>query len=147
MRMMNRIWSSLWLRVVAALFLARALVVPVLTPLGPVEAAGGTWSPAPNMASARNFSTATLLPSGRVLVAGGYAGSSVSASSQLHDPTTDTWLPAPSMASARYQHTATLLSDGRVLVAGGDGSGSPTVLASAEAYDPPRTPGRRSATW
>ena len=80
--------------------------------------------------------TATLLPNGTVLVAGG-GGSSLNselASAELYDPANGTWTATANLATARMGHTATLLPDGRVLVAGGyDGT---TLLASAELYDP-----------
>ena len=46
-----------------------------------------TWSPAGSMTTARYYHTATLLPNGRVLVAGGYGdGRSYLASAELYDP-------------------------------------------------------------
>jgi WD40 repeat protein len=84
------------------------------------------------LATARSEHTATLLPDGKVLVAGGWGSSGFLASAEVYDPATGTWRPTGSMATTRYHHTATLLSDGKVLVAGGEGIGG----ASAEVYDP-----------
>jgi len=75
--------------------------------------------------------TATLLPNGMVLIAGGSADfSDVGASAELYDPSTGVFTATGSMAEARSQHTATLLPSGRVLIAGGFN------VATAELYDP-----------
>src|SRR2546430_800844 len=77
--------------------------------------------------------TATLLPNGKVLVAGGDFLFGVLASAELYDPASGTWTATGSLVTGRSAHTATLLPDGKVLVAAGDNGGS---LASAELYDP-----------
>jgi hypothetical protein len=99
------------------------------------------------MVEPRGEHSATLLPDGRVLVAGGGGSAEVSAcqchgpvgSAELYDPASGTWSATASMIAVRRYHTATLLPDGRVLVASGDGLeigiGS-VMLASAELYDP-----------
>jgi hypothetical protein len=93
-----------------------------------------TWSPAGSMATVRAGYTATLLPTGLVLAAGGDSDVTQLASAELYDPVANTWSPAGSMATARVGHTATLLPSGQVLVAGGiNGS---IELVSAELYDP-----------
>ena len=63
--------------------------------------------------------TATLLPSGKVLVAGGYDDGGTLSSAELYDPASGTWTATGSLGTARYDHTATLLPSGKVLVAGG----------------------------
>jgi N-acetylneuraminic acid mutarotase len=105
--------------------------------VAPASAVAQGWSTAASMATARQGHTATLLPDGRVLVVGGWDGSSGTsalATGEIYDPAADTWSSVASMADARQFHTATLLQNGDVLVAGGwDSSGTP--LASAELYD------------
>ncbi|MHA7633771.1 kelch repeat-containing protein [Corallococcus sp. M7] len=93
------------------------------------------WTMTGAMTSSRYAFTATLLPSGKVLAAGGYNDDVFDfvATAELYDPATGTWCQTGSMAERRNQHTATLLSDGRVLVAGGYRG---DVLAAAEVYDP-----------
>ena len=81
--------------------------------------------------------TATVLPDGRVLVAGGGAYPEPLDSAELRDPVSGTFSPAAPLATARAWHTATLLPDGRVLVAGGgDVDGREGALASAELWAP-----------
>jgi MYXO-CTERM domain-containing protein len=102
------------------------------------DPATGTWSPTGRLATARFRHTATLLPSGKVLVTGGSTSGGIFASAEVYDPATGTWSPTGSMATARQSHTATLLPSGKVLVAGGWGWGSESqeTFASAEVYDP-----------
>jgi galactose oxidase-like protein/Kelch motif protein len=87
-----------------------------------------------NMTSQRAAHTATLLPDGKVLIAGGFAvGGNSLASAEVFDPATSAFASASNMSVTRAGHTATLLPNGKVLIAGGyNGS----YLASAEVYDP-----------
>ena len=111
------------------------VIAPQTTPV-PSPSPWGTAASTSLMTTARVWHTATLLPDGRVLIAGGWNGSedsAASASAELFDPATGSFGPTGPMTTARLGHTATLLADGRVLIAGGNG---PTVLASAVLYDP-----------
>ena len=98
----------------------------------------GTFSSTGSLATARDNPTATLLPDGLVLIAGGSvaagSGSKPTASAELYNPKTGKFSHTGSMNAARVNHTATLLPDGRVLIVGGDGPSGP--VASAELYEP-----------
>src|SRR4029077_1213628 len=95
----------------------------------------GLWTEIAGMNSQRTKHTATLLPSGKVLVAGGQGyGFDNLSSAELYDPVTRSWSSTGSLGTARYGHTATLLPNGKVLVAGG--TACCISFSSAELYDP-----------
>ena len=93
------------------------------------------WAATGPMSTNRAYGTATLLPNGKVLAAGGYStANGMLATAELYDPATGAWTATGSMSYARYQHTATLMANGKVLVAGGDNLGLSVPIS--ELYDP-----------
>jgi TATA-box binding protein (TBP) (component of TFIID and TFIIIB) len=89
------------------------------------------------MSSIRYDHTATLLASGKVLIAGGDSNNQgrIWASAELYDPVTGSFKPTGSMSSIRFLHTATLLASGKVLITGGQHVAGAN-WASAELYTP-----------
>ncbi|MGZ3451198.1 MAG: Kelch repeat-containing protein [Polyangiales bacterium] len=86
----------------------------------------------------RLFHTATLLASGKLLIAGGVGPGPTYAMLQplLYDPKAASgarWSPAGTMIKPRKQHSAVVVGD-KVLVAGG--GDATTVLDDSELYDP-----------
>jgi N-acetylneuraminic acid mutarotase len=120
-----------------------AVADPLLLGSGPVatlstgdDPASGTWTLTGSLDTARYLHTATLLPNGMVLVAGGL-DSNLNAldSAELYDPASGAWTLTGSLNTARVAPTATLLPNGMVLVAGGFDTAL-DALDSAELYDP-----------
>lgn len=127
------------------------------------DPATGTWSATAPMTTARAIHTATLLPSGKVLVVAGAGPGGAEprnanqlASAELYDPAAGTWTATGSLTGtttppasntprgARLGHSAALLDKGacgsqcgKVLIAAGVGGvGTGPALSSAELYDP-----------
>jgi hypothetical protein len=97
------------------------------------------WTGTGNLGTGRHFHAATLLTSGKVLIAGGtkpdYADT---ASAELYDPATGTFGATGSMATSRSRFGATLLKSGNVLVTAGNGPNGAWDLdpiGTAELYD------------
>ncbi len=86
------------------------------------------WTATGGMALGRLLHSATPLPSGRVLVVGGF-----NRTAELYDPAAGTWARTGDTQVSRRYHTLTALADGRVLLAGGEECQSG---ASAEVYEP-----------
>jgi len=107
----------------------------------PTTPPAGVWTPTGSMSTARVVHTATLLPTGQVLVAGGQTSAGIDvATAERYDPATHVFTSTSgSMQSARESHTATLLPNGRILITGGFAGGgnccSNGVLALAELYN------------
>lgn len=76
----------------------------------------GSWQAAAPLSGPSYRHTATLLPSGRVLVVGIDASVGRAA---IYDPDGDAWQPVAIPEVPRIGHAAALLPDGRVLIAGG----------------------------
>jgi hypothetical protein len=121
------------MKTLAFLLIALVTVAPGCTGANAEKRQSGSVSRIGSMTTQRAAHTATLLPDGRVFVAGGLTGESSVASTEIFDPATSTFANAGNMSVARTGHTATLLANGKVLIAGGYNG---RYLAGAELYDP-----------
>ena len=95
------------------------------------DPANGTWNLTGSMNKRRAGHSATLLPNGMVLVAGGTTDGTISA--ELYNPDSGSWTIAGNMVNPRSSHTATLLKNGLVLVIGGYTNSYST--GTSELYD------------
>jgi hypothetical protein len=101
------------------------------------DPATGKFTPTGDLITPRNNLTATLLASGKVLVAGGWNETPVE-TAETFDPATGKFTETGPMTLARDFHEAVALSDGRVALLGGirilDNINTPQ--RSVEIYDP-----------
>lgn len=95
----------------------------------------GSLHPSAPMIEPRSGHSATLLPDGKVLIAGGMRrNQDFYKSAELYDPATGKFQPTGEMSIGRVGLVAVLLRSGKVLIAGGwIGHGT---TDSAELYDP-----------
>lgn len=115
----------------------------IYDPLSNTWTVTGALSFARNGAMGSPLAHATVLASGRVLMAGGSDGTrNTQPAAELYDPASGTWAAAGSMATGRENGTANLLPNGDVLLAGGYNS-NPTLTfhSTVERYTPAVPPG------
>lgn len=131
-----------YLVLAAAVLFASSSFLLLRHPRTVMADSGGRVVPTGNTIEPRFDHTATLLPSGNVLIAAGMARNGViEPSAELYDPHTGRFTSAGKMLSPRgWGVSATLLNNGKVLFVGGGSASNCDVscyLATAELYDPP----------
>src|SRR4030088_1851341 len=75
-----------------------------------VAVSSGSWAATGSLTAARTSQTATLLASGKVLIAG---GGTAPTPAELFDPATGVSTATGSLATGRQSHTAVLLQSGK----------------------------------
>ena len=108
------------------------------------DPATGTWTETGSLHQSRCLHSATLLPDGRVLVAGGATDQPplpaqiVTTTAEIYDPATGQWTPAAPMLHPRASFSAVLLPDGHVMAVSGlvETGGDLAGLTFCETYDP-----------
>ncbi len=115
----------------------------------------GSWSALPNMNRHRAANTASLLPSGQVLICGGTKGNGNNEladvadllgtslnSTEIFDPATNSWSSGPNLAEPKAGHGAIALQNGLILISGGItyttifGINFPDFSSQASTFDP-----------
>ena len=95
----------------------------------------------------RTGAVGVALPDGKILIAGGLSGGTITRTAELFDPATTTFTALPAsgttqLGTARQAAVAAVLGDGTVLIAGGLGPVSDTdYLRSAEIVTPAASAG------
>jgi hypothetical protein len=120
---------------VALVTLSLAAAAAGFRTVSPPVSAGSVIAATP-MLEPRSGHSATLLPDGRVLIAGGMRrNQDFYKSAELYDPASGRFQRTGGMSVGRVGHIAVLLGSGKVLIAGG-WVGIHSATDSAELYDP-----------
>ena len=89
------------------------------------DPATDVWTSVNGLEGTRASATLTLLPDGRVLLAGGTDpmadNNRYYTTTEVFDPESNTWFQGPELSERRSKHSATLVPDGRLLLVGGIG--------------------------
>jgi N-acetylneuraminic acid mutarotase len=101
----------------------------------------GNFEPTGNLSAPHSFHSATKLPDGRVLIAGGQDNNGPQTHSvcEIYDPLTETFTLTDTLRNHRSSHKSVLLQSGKVLITGGTQTtipGSGIYLKSCELFDP-----------
>ncbi|MSM40704.1 MAG: hypothetical protein GJT30_13900 [Geobacter sp.] len=126
----NAGWRSRFSVMLRLVLISATIFCGLPTPQAPAK----TFSHMAEMGSTRYGHSVTLLPNGKVLIAGGYNDASCLRTAEIFDPESGSITPTRNMVAARMDHTATLLANGKVLILGGR-NGTATVN-TAEIFDP-----------
>lgn len=157
-------WGHGRARRLAAWLAPLACVVATLVPASAAASTPPFLEPTGSLVAGHGGPVAAALPSGEVLVAGGYVYNSkldyqghASKLAEVYDPTTGTFTAATGeMTQRRYRSAGALLGSGEVLIAGGlTGGEFSAVTATAELFDPVTgqftattpIPGEEGARW
>src|SRR6266581_2598293 len=130
------------MRRISSISLAGFLVSLSFFLLSPLTTfASGSWITVGSMAGTRGNASATVLPNGKVLVAGGIHSDPDSRDltlySEVYDPSTQTWSQSGNLNVPRYfgENALVVLANGKALLPGGsDLNNNP--YATTEFYDP-----------
>ena len=87
------------------------------------------------MTTQRDWQTASLLATGKVLVAAGASTSPTNGTADLFDPSSGNFTVTGNMTEPRFYQAASSLNDGTVLSSGGSDINT-RAKATAEIYDP-----------
>jgi Galactose oxidase, central domain len=113
--------------------------VPEAEWFDPEAPAAMAFTAAGALGTPRDRATASFLPDGRVIVAGGSnAKDGTLSSTEIFDPATSAFAAGPAMGTRRMAHAATPLGDGHIVMTGGwsDSNMPASSTNAAEIFDP-----------
>ncbi len=94
---------------------------PNLYKAGIYDPSKDSWQFTPDATHSRSYHTSALLPSGRVLFAGGTGQpDGITKSAEIYDPVANSWTSAPDMSVKRDSLRSATLPGGKIIIVGGE---------------------------